>query len=496
MLKNYLLCLLLLLFFSCGKKETSAVFTPTFTESATTTHTIPEGQNYTFGYVEVLENRENPAGNTIKLPVYIFKSRNKNPKKDPIIYTVGGPGSSTMRSAQYMNYYQYLDDRDFILFEQRGTQYAQPHLDCPEWSEALYMSNLPDVTEKQSDSLLESAAKRCRERLTAKGIDLNQYNTNAIAADIEDLRKVLDIQEYNLLTISYSTKIAQVLLREYPKPIRSVVMDSPLPLAVNYEEESIENLMEVVTKLLSDCEANEECATKFPNLKNRFFQYLKDKTENPLQVEVTNPNTGKLETFYLEGKNLIMIFTETDSNTVAYVPNEIQKLLNNDLSSVKEQLAGLFQKPTQFTGAGIGMRLSVWCAEEYPFATQTIIDAQQTNYPEVKGLSPMVFESNICDIWSVQPAKEIENKAVQSDVPILLLSGEYDSETPVKWASQLQKNFPNSFHLTFKGWKHTVTTNWSNPCGMEVANAFFNDPSSKPNPACFDEIESLEFKVE
>ncbi|AXG72257.1 carboxylesterase B [Kordia sp. SMS9] len=496
MLKNYLLFLLLLSLFSCGKKETNVVFTPTFTESATTTHTIPEGQNYTFGYVEVLENRENPAGNTIKLPVYIFKSRSKNPKKDPIIYTVGGPGSSTMRSAQYMNYYQYLDDRDFILFEQRGTQHAQPHLDCPEWSEAVYVSNLPDFKETERDSLFENAATRCRERLTAKGIQLNHYNTNATAADIEDLRKVLNIESYNLLTISYSTKIAQVLLRDYSTHIRSVVMDSPLPLAVNYDEESVANLMEVVEKLLSDCETDEKCAANYPNLKNRFFQYLQDKTENPLAVEVVNPNTGKPATFYLQGKDLITVFTISNSNSVANVPHEIQKILNNDLSSVKAQLASLFQKPTQFTGSGIGMRLSVWCAEEYPFATKTVIASEKTNYPEVKGLSPMVFESNICDIWSVQSAKAIENKAVQSDVPVLVLSGEYDSETPVKWASQLQKKFPNSYHVTFKGWKHTVTTNWSNPCGMEVANAFFNDPSSKPNPACFGEIKPLKFKVE
>ena len=93
---------------------------------------------------------------------------------------------------------------------------------------------------------LAEAAKTCRDRLTKKGIDLNGYNTNEITADIDDLVSVLGIQEYNLLTISYSTKIAQVLLRDYPDHIRSVVMDSPLPLEVDYDEESVENLLESV----------------------------------------------------------------------------------------------------------------------------------------------------------------------------------------------------------------------------------------------------------
>ena len=80
----------------------------------------------------------------IVIPIYIFKSRSKNPKPDPILYTVGGPGYTSMRASQYMQYYRYLDDRDFILFEQRGTQYAQPSLDCPEWAKAVYKSNLPN----------------------------------------------------------------------------------------------------------------------------------------------------------------------------------------------------------------------------------------------------------------------------------------------------------------------------------------------------------------
>ena len=134
-------------------------FTPTFTESKETTHKIPEGQEYTFGYLEVLENRDNPNGNRIKLPIYIFKSRSENPKPDPILYTVGGPGYTSMRASKYMEYYKYLDDRDFILFEQRGTQFAKPSLDCPEWAQAIYESNLPNFDITKTDSLFQKAAK-------------------------------------------------------------------------------------------------------------------------------------------------------------------------------------------------------------------------------------------------------------------------------------------------------------------------------------------------
>ncbi len=469
-------------------------FIPTFTESNTTTHKIPKDQDYTFGYLEVLENRNKPNGNRIKLPIYIFKSRSKNPKPDPIIYTVGGPGYTSMRASKYMKYYKYLDDRDFILFEQRGTQYAQPSLDCPEWARAVYESNLPNFDVTKTDSLFQKAAKDCSESLRKKGVDLSSYTTNQIAADINDLISVLEIEKYNLLTMSYSTKIGQVLMRDYPKKIRSVVMDSALPLEVNYDEESASNLLDALDRLLNDCETNNTCNSAFPDIKNRFHKYLKEKSVNPLIVQVENPNNGKQETFYLKGEDLIIVFTSAYTGDVPNIPYEINKLLNNDLTSIAEKLQYLFKEPGD--GIGMGMRLSVWCAEENPFNSQEKIAIETNKYPEVSGLSPAVFDNEICNIWKVEKVSEIENQSFKSTIPTLLISGEYDNETPVKWAKAMSKNLTNSYHIVFKGWKHGPTTNWSNPCAMKAANDFFNDPNIKPNPDCFLQITSPKFKVE
>ena len=57
-----------------------------------------------------------------------------------------------------MDYYKYLDDRDLILFEQRG-KYAKPSLDLPEWSNATYESNLPGFDSTKTDSLFQRAAE-------------------------------------------------------------------------------------------------------------------------------------------------------------------------------------------------------------------------------------------------------------------------------------------------------------------------------------------------
>jgi pimeloyl-ACP methyl ester carboxylesterase len=490
-----LLSIVILLLSSCNRRDQVSVsYIPTFILSSTSPIKINQEQSYQFGYLEVPENRSIRSSRMIKLPVYIFKSRNPNPKPDPIIYTVGGPGSTTMTAAPYMNYYRYLDDRDFILFEQRGNYYAEPHLDCPEWSEAIYRSNLPGFDPSQKEDLLATAATNCRKRLLGKGIDLNGYNTNEIAADLADLRKALNIREYNLLTISYSTKIAQVLLRDYPEGIRSVVMDSPLPLESKYDEESNANLMEAVERLLADCAADPACQQRFPKLQTRFFNYLEKISDSPLAVKVENPDEGKQETFYLRGKDLMNVFSNASTAAVPNIPLGMEKIINGDLSAVKEQLVSLFAPPG--IGDGIGMRLSVWCAEEYPFSSQATIAAETNKYAPIEGLSPAVFEDEICKIWSVKKVKKLENKAVKSKVPVLLINGQYDEQTPPKWAAAMQSGLSNSFHLVFPAWKHTPTTNWSNPCAMQAANDFFNAPKVRPNPPCLGQIKEVKFNLE
>ncbi len=490
-MRPLLLCLsLLAILCSCSSPQP---YSPRFVVTGNPPFEIPEGQDYTFGYLEVPADRAEPTGDTIRLPVYYFRSRNPDPRPDPIIYTVGGPGGSTMFNAPYMQYYQYLDDRDFILFEQRGTKYAQPHLACPEWADAMYRSGLPGVTEAEANQFKRDAAQACRDRLVADGVDLNQYTTRAIAADLADLVTALEIDSFNLLTISYSTKIAQVMMRDHPEGLRSVVMDSALPLAANYDEESTGHLMAILEQLLGDCARDPACNQAYPDLKERFLAFLRKASAEPLEVTVNHPETGNPELFRLRGEDLIAVFTNAGTGGASNVPREMERMLQGDYAAISEELAGLFEGPG--AGDGIGARLSVWCAEEYPFADQSVVERETHRYPEIEGLSPAVYPAEICDIWSVQAEPPRENEPVTSDIPTLLINGSYDSDTPPTWAAQMQNYLPNSFHMVFPGWKHIPTTYWSNPCAMTVANAFFNNPQVRSEAPCFEQLDEVSFVV-
>ena len=106
-----------------GCSDDLSTYTPTFIKEEPPVE-VPEGLDYEFGYLQVPENRNVQNSRQIELPVYHFKSINQKGNTDPVIYLVGGPGSSIMNAVPYIKFYAYLQDRDFILLEQRGTKYG------------------------------------------------------------------------------------------------------------------------------------------------------------------------------------------------------------------------------------------------------------------------------------------------------------------------------------------------------------------------------------
>ena len=66
----------------------------------------------------------------IDLAVAIFAAQNKKPRPDPIVYFEGGPGGSALAFVDYWLESPLRRARDVIVFDQRGTGYSQPALNC------------------------------------------------------------------------------------------------------------------------------------------------------------------------------------------------------------------------------------------------------------------------------------------------------------------------------------------------------------------------------
>jgi pimeloyl-ACP methyl ester carboxylesterase len=429
------------------------------------------------GYLVVYEDRARPAGRTIRLPVAIVRSQSAAPAPDPVVYTAGGPGGSSLSAAQYAGAYRFLDTRDLIVVEQRGTRHARPALECPEVGASKREGAIRSLDAAGRAALDADAAARCRARLVAEGVDPAAYTTAASAADLEDLRRVLRVPRWNLYGVSYSTRVMLAVLRDHGAAVRSAVLDSPLPPTVRYDDASAGHFAQALDAVLRDCEAQPVCRAAYPDLRARFYAALAAADARPLALTVRSPVDSSAVPLALRGEALARLVALDNAWALPYLPRMMDRIARRDTAALREAVERTLSPDGGFAW---GMRYSVWCAEEAPYARRTPAAAQRGSRPELAGVDPSPAPPAVCAAWRVPPAPPRDTAAVRSAVPVLLLSGAYDPETPPAWAAAAARTLPNARALTLRGMTHAPTQMWDAPCAMQAAAAFVDDPARDP----------------
>ncbi len=446
---------------------------------------LPKGENARCGYLVVSENRQIKNNKTIRLPIVILKSESANPQPDPVLRTFGGPGESSMNLVGSRSVSPWLKNRDLIVYEQRGTKYAQPALDCPEVKETNIVSAKQKLDAKAARINEIQAAKVCYDRLKNQGIDLSAYNSRESAADIEDLRRVLKLEKINLWGLSYSSRLMLEVMRDYPNGIRSVVLESTLPPEINYDEVGVDAIVRVFNVLFANCKTNTDCAKTYPNLENEFHESVARLNKEPITAEVKDSKTD--ETVKLNGNDFVTwivdYFFSNNAEAVSNAPLVIHDVFQSNYDAFKNYA----REKTDAPSTSLGMRYSFWCGEEIPFENMQKIKAQSYLYPKLQGYE-IVALPDICGVWKVQAAKPIENKAVKSDIPTMVITAEYDAYTPPAWGQAVAKNLKNSFLFEVPWTGHAPA--FSVPCLSEMIADFFNNPKIAPKSECLDKIKT------
>lgn len=476
----------LLLLCVCGFAPISGVraqnSVPRF-ETADCVVPVPQNEkNAKCGFLIVPESRKHRSGKTIRLPVIILKTENPNPQPDPVLRTLGGPGASSMRMIGSRPFSPWLKDRDVIILEQRGTRYAQPALDCPEVDAANIMSaKLSEDTKTARKNELR-AARVCFERLTGRGINLNAYNSAESAADIEDLRRALNLEKINLYGISYSSRLMLNVMRDFPKGIRSVVLESTLPVEVNYDEAGVDMIVATLNVLFKNCKNDAACARAYPNLENEFYEVVANLNRAPLSVRLKEEKTGTEAEIKLNGNDFATwIVDYLFSNEASAITNAPMVIHAAFAGNYARQFRDYANDKLGSSPYSLGMRYSVWCSEEIPFENKRKIKAQSFLYPRLPGYEVMSLP-DICDVWKVSRAKSIENKPVKSDIPTLILSAEYDAYTPPAWGKMTSGNLKNNFYFEIPWTGHGPA--FSVPCARTMIADFIDSPETAPASDC------------
>jgi pimeloyl-ACP methyl ester carboxylesterase len=472
----------------------TTTYTPLF-EPAPCRFAVPEGYSPQCGYLVVPEDRRLPNSPLIRLHVAIFKSWSDSPAPDPVIHLAGGPGSASLQIAWYYfnaGLNRFLESRDYIIFDQRGTGFSLPALHCPERDDLTVTLLTQQVSDEEAQALEIDAYTRCRDRLIGQGINLAAYNSAASAADVNDLRIALGYEQINLYGVSYGTRLALTVMRDYPTAIRSVILDSPYPPQVNLYTEWGGNAERAFNLLFDSCNADLACNTTYPNLREVFYQLVDQLRDNPILVTVNDPFGGGTYQVLVDDDLLIDVLFGGmyRRDVIPGLPALIYETYNGNYTRLARRLGLLFERT-----ASAGMRNSVQCNEEIAFSSyQDVLTANADLQPQLRDHYNRYFETlfAVCDLWGAGQAAPIENQPVASDIPTLILAGQYDPITPPAWGQLASATLSRAWYAEFPGVGHWTMR--SAACPLTVGLTFLNNPSVPPDLSCISSMAPLSFE--
>jgi hypothetical protein len=232
-------------------------------------------------------------------------------------------------------------------------------------------------------------------------------------------------------------------------------------------------------------------------LKTVLFEVIDRLNAEPIPITVTNPMDGQSYEALLTGdmvRGNLGTFLYI-SQIIPVLPQAIYDVYNGDLalmtqlSSSRLALLDLLSR---------GMMLSVMCNADLvgkaPVDLLNIIaelppQLLSTEDPEVT-IEYGAF--GICENWPVPVVNVSAKEPLVSDIPALVLEGEFDPVTPPEYGQLVSSYLSNGYYFEFPGVGHDVV---SNACAREIAGAFVVDPSKAPDATCISEMPGVIFDI-
>ena len=398
--------------------------------------------------VTVPEDYEAAEGRQLSLRVVRLAAGARPNSKAPLLAVAGGPGQAASEAFLFLD--RMLPDvargRDIYLVDQRGTGDSN-RLDCPMDEQAV----MPTAVAAEE---IKEAALECLARLDGNPA---LYTTSAAVRDLEAVRKALDIEQWHLFGVSYGTRVVQHYMRQYPQALRTVTMDSAVPVDVALGTDIALHSQRALDAFLARCEADSACNEAYPDLGRGLESLFRRLAEAPENLRYEDLRSGRQREMAFTRDHLVALvrlalYRSDQLSTLPPMLHEAYERNNfTALARSADRLVGRFAD-----SIAIGMHNSVVCTEDVPFFAidEGSADATARTY---MGNSLIRALQATCEVWPRGQLDAGFHIPVSSDIPTLLLNGAADPVTPPDYAESILAHLPRGRNLVAPGQGHFVS---------------------------------------
>lgn len=436
------------------------------------------------GTYTVWENRESRTGRTIDLNVRVLQATAPNPKPDPLVVLLGGPGEAATAAAEWYGDDPAFADRDILLVDARGTGKSNG-LHCPIPQDGPLQGFMP--------TLNLPVIKACRPELE-KRADLRYYLTTYAMDDLDDLRAALGYEKVNLDAGSYGTRAALAYIRQYGKHVRtatlwgSTAFTQPQPLHFATDAEH------ALRNVFRDCFAEPACKAAFPDLEADYRRTVERIEKGPVRVTVKDPRDGKATQVNLEPDDFAeslrgMIYKP---DTMRSIPLLLHKAAGGDYQGFADFQIG---RNTAFNAdIADGLYFSITCTED--------IDRLDRQQVRANGRGTFLAEHRArphieaCEGWPRGKLPAGFGEEVQSHVPVLIMVGDNDPTTPPTAARAAASRLSNARIVVVPYGGHVLNGLIGERCAYDLAARFVETADQRSlDLSCLKDIRHKPFIV-
>jgi pimeloyl-ACP methyl ester carboxylesterase len=426
------------------------------------------------GMLSVPENRQDASSRSINLAVVVVDPV-EPPQDDPVLLLHGGPGGGVTQ--QYRNWLNgAFGRRRVVAFDQRGVERSTPAL-CPDLGNEYFSISTQGFPARDEAATVAAAYRRCHDSLKADGHDLTQYNTDTTVADIEHLREAIGLQRWHVYGVSYGTTVGLAYLRDHPDRIKSLTLNSVLPLDAPEAANSAVNLMRALHEISAACDAQADCQARFGHLEDTFLKTISSLAREPLMIpnaRIGDHAVTLTASAYISAIHQLLY----DSEAVPIVPAVMDRVARRDAEPLGLMVDGIRETVLGITR---GEEAAVECYERAPFDRRDTFLARSAAWPALRdNMTILVGMLDICAGWSDRAGQPMVMPTSRNGVPMLVLAGAWDPITPPA-DSRATAGRLGAFYVEIPYMGHGER---GADCGRPIVNAFFDDPSRMPTIDC------------
>lgn len=414
----------------------------------------------------------------------------------------GGPGGEGISYA-LLDYFpaKVREQYDVVFFDQRGLGLSNP-LECKNAYARYFLNFLNsddssgeegyDTPEEQQTAIqnAKSFVDECIAEIGVDPVQLNFFNTDQVAEDIESFRQAIGDDKFMLYGVSYGTSVAQTYARAHSDHLLGLILDGTQDTTLTGDQiafSQMEAFNIVLLEVFKACDADSECSQGLEGGSQAAYDELAQKlAQEPIAYDYPLSNGTTVQRFFTFN---MLDYTTAYQLYAPYARMDFMRALAAAKAGDMLPLVNLYYENTNIdasTGEYEGdpnfsdtMYYIVWCSDDVYYGgtsaerSAKLLEAGET----LVGLIPRIDQDVLllgltCAFWPSAPTRPENIPPLRVEgVPTFVLNATLDPATPFHEGKTVFENLANGYHLYVEGGPHGIL-GWGFRCPDQYIEDF------------------------